>query len=253
MPASESPRIASAVMIQQWRLMSFLHWSYPAEVVAPLLARGLRVDTHDGRAWVGMTPFQMRGVRAPGLPALPWLSRFAETNLRTYVRGPDGSAGIYFFSLEAGRLAAVLAARAGLRLPYCWSAANVRIDGRCLTYWGRRRWPGPCGAGYQIRVRPQARLRGDEVGALDHFLTARYRLYTEIGGRLVAVYVQHRPWPLHRATLEEQRHDLLAAAGLPAPAGDPLVHASPGVRVRIGWPRLVGHGNVGGPSGVLDA
>jgi hypothetical protein len=28
--------------------------------------------------------------------------------------------------------------------------------------------------------------------------------------------------------------NLLSAAGLPAPAGDPLAHASPGVPVRIG-------------------
>jgi uncharacterized protein YqjF (DUF2071 family) len=226
-------------MIHQWRLMSFLHWSYPPDLVAPLLADGLRVDTHDGRAWVSMTPFHMRGVRPPGVPALPWLSRFPETNVRTYVRGPDGGSGIYFFSLDAGRLAAVLAAQVSLRLPYRWSSASVGIHDGCLTYRGRRRWPGPPGVGYSARVRPAAALAEAELGPLDHFLTARYRLYTQIGGRLVAVDVQHPPWPLHRATLVELTQDLLAAAGLPSPDGPPLTHASPGVRVRIGWPHGV--------------
>jgi uncharacterized protein YqjF (DUF2071 family) len=233
-------------MLHQWRLMSFLHWSYPAAVVQPLLAPGLQVHTHDGRAWVSMTPFQMRGVRPPGVPALPWLSRFPETNVRTYVRGPDGGSGIFFFSLDAARLPAVLAAQAGLRLPYRWADASVRVAGGCLRYRGRRRWPGPAGAGYSVRVRPGAALADDELAPLDVFLTARYRLYTEIGGRLVAVDVEHPPWPLHRAQLVELRQDLLAAAGLPPPGGQPALHASPGVRVRIGWPRMVRAGGHAG-------
>lgn len=227
-------------MIHQWRLMSFLHWSYPVEAVAPLLADGLSVHTQDGRAWVSMTPFEMRDVRPPGVPPLPWLSRFAETNVRTYVRGPDGGVGIYFFSLDAARLPAVLAAQAGLRLPYRWTDADIRVDGDCLTYRGRRRWPGPPGAGYRVRVRHGQPLDDGDLGALDHFLTARYRLYTEIGGRLVTVAVEHPPWPLRRATLLELRQNLVEAAGLPTPDGDPLLHASPGVRVRIGWPQVVG-------------
>jgi uncharacterized protein YqjF (DUF2071 family) len=230
-------------MIHQWRLMSFLHWSYPAGVVQPLLANGLRLQTYDGLGWVSMTPFQMRGVRPPGLPPLPWLSRFPETNVRTYVRGPDGHHGIFFFSLDAARLAAVLAAQASLRLPYRWMRASVRVRDGCLHYRGHRRWPGPASAGYTVQMRPGTALSDDELGPLDHFLTARYRLYTEIGRRLVAVDVEHAPWPLHRAHLVDLSQDLLAAAGLPPPDGKPLLHASPGVRVRIGWPQLVPGGH----------
>ncbi|HEX8630691.1 MAG TPA: DUF2071 domain-containing protein, partial [Catenuloplanes sp.] len=134
--------MTSAVMIHEWRLMSFLHWSYPTEVIAPLLADGLSAHTHDGLAWVSMTPFEMRDVRPPGLPPLPWLSRFPETNVRTYVRGPDGGVGIYFFSLDAARLPAVLAAQASLRLPYRWTDADIRVADGTVTYRGRRRWPG---------------------------------------------------------------------------------------------------------------
>jgi uncharacterized protein YqjF (DUF2071 family) len=50
--------------------------------------------------------------------------------------------------------------------------------------------------------------------------------------------VEHEPWPLHRAVVRELDANLLTAAGLPAPAGEPVVHWSPGVRTRIGglWP-----------------
>src|SRR5262245_34843152 len=118
------------VMMQHWRRLAFLHWRYPPDVVQALLPEGLRVETFDGDAWVGLIPFLMAGVRLPRVPALPWLSRFAETNVRTYVTGPDGRSGIWFFSLDAARAPAVLAGRVGYGLPYEWSAMTVRVAGR---------------------------------------------------------------------------------------------------------------------------
>jgi uncharacterized protein YqjF (DUF2071 family) len=224
-------------MIQWWRRMTFLHWRYRADEIQRLLPDRLRVETFDGSAWVGLLPFAMY-VRPPGLPALPWLSRFPETNVRTYVRGPDGKSGIFFFSLEATRLPAILTARAGLGLPYRWSAASVRAYDRCLVYRGRRRWPGPPGVGYHVRVRVGPLIPEEERTALDHFLTARYRLYSTVAGRLVSVEVEHPPWPLFRGTVLDLSQDLLPSLGVPVTGSEPLVHASPGVRVRIGVPRL---------------
>jgi uncharacterized protein YqjF (DUF2071 family) len=72
------------------------------------------------------------------------------------------------------------------------------------------------------------------LGDLDYFLTARYRLYSTVGGRLVTAAAEHPPWPLRTARLLHLRQDLVQAAGFPPPSGDPIVHASEGVRVRIG-------------------
>ena len=80
----EVPR---AQMIHRWDLLTFLHWSYEPAEVAALLPDGLEVETFGGRAWVGLVPFAML-VRPPRIPAVPWMSRFCETNVRTYVRGP---------------------------------------------------------------------------------------------------------------------------------------------------------------------
>lgn len=239
MRAPASPTVGTAVMIQSWRRMAFLHWRYPVDVVQPLLPDGLAVQTCDGDAWISLLPFLMDDVRPPRLPALPWLSRFAETNLRTYVHGPDGGTGIFFFSLDAARLPAVVTARVGLGLPYRWSRMTVRVDGDEALYRGRRLLPGPVGAGYRARVRFGPAYREDELGELDHFLTARHRLYSSLFGRLIAVDVQHAPWPLRRADLVELRQDVVQAAGLPAPDSPPVLHASPGVSVRIGPPRAV--------------
>ncbi len=72
---------------------------------------------------------------------------------------------------------------------------------------------------------------------LDHFLTARRVLFNVAGqrGRLAAAYRQ--PGPLQRATATVWRDDLVAAAGLPGPIDEPLVHYSSGVSVRIGMPQ----------------
>ena len=226
-------------MHQQWRWLSFLHWRYPVDAVQALLPERLRVEAYDGSAWVGLVPFLMAGVRAPAVPPLPWLSRFPETNVRTYVRGPDGQTGIWFFSLDAARLPAVLTGRATYGLPYCWSSMSVRWSDGELRYRARRRWPGPDGAGCHARVRFGPDRPAADLTTLDHFLTARYRLYSVVRGRLVAAVAEHPPWQLRRVEVLELQQDLLQAAGLPAPDQLPIGHASDGTRVRIGAWRAV--------------
>jgi uncharacterized protein len=232
--APPPPRVALPVMYHRWMRITFLHWRYPADLLQSMVPDRLTVDTFDGSAWVGLTPFLMRGVRAPGIPALPWLSDFPEINVRTYVRDGRGRSGIWFLSLDAARLPAVLAARAGYWLPYHWSDMAVRIDGDRVSYRCRRRGPGRHGARCDADVEFGPPLDEAERDALAHFLTARYRLFTVVAGRLVAAEVEHPEWPLHGAQVRRLDQDLLPAAGLPAPDARPLVHASPGVPVRVG-------------------
>jgi uncharacterized protein YqjF (DUF2071 family) len=219
-------------MYHHWNWITFLHWRYQPAVVQRPLPPGLTTETADGAAWIGLTPFLMDRVRAPGLPAVPWLSRFGEVNVRTYVHDGHGRSGIWFFSLDAARLPTVLAARAGYWLPYFWSDVSVRVTGGRLGYRCRR-LPGHgarCNAEVAVGL-PLAEAERDEFA---HFLTARYRLFTVIAGRLAVAEAEHPPWPLHRAEVLDLDQDLLRPAGLPPPAGDPLAHASPGVPVRIG-------------------
>jgi uncharacterized protein len=225
------------VMYQHWRTLTFLHWRYDPAVVQRLLPAGLRVQTFDGTAWVGLIPFLMDRVRAPGVPPLPWLSRFPETNVRTYVVGPDGFEGIWFFSLDAARLPAVLAGRTAYGLPYRWAEMAVTTTGDAVTYRSRRRSPDR--AACAATVERGAPFAEAELTALDHFLTARFRLYATLAGRLVAADADHGPWPLRRARLRDLRDTLVTAPGLPAPTGEPTLHFSDGVAVRIGrWRRV---------------
>jgi uncharacterized protein len=172
--------------------------------------------------------------------APPWFTSFPETKTRTYVVGPDGREGLWFFSLDAARLEPVLVARSTYALPYMWSAMTVERDGPVLRYRSRRRWPGPAPATSAITVTVGARLATGELGELDHHLTARWQLYTTLGPVLARSTVEHEPWPLHRAAVPELDTNLVAAAGLPQPDGEPVVHWSPGVRTRISGLRPLG-------------
>jgi uncharacterized protein YqjF (DUF2071 family) len=227
-----------AVMVQWWDQLTFLHWRYPAEAVQRLLPEGLEVETRDGSAWIGLVPFFLR-VGLPGVSPVPWLSEFAETNVRTYVRSHDGRRGIWFFSLDAARLGAVVVARATYRIPYFWSSMRLSHVGPTLTYECRRRWPGPRGASSAVAIEVGERYQPDELGDLDHFLTARWALFSDPATGLHHARAWHEPWPLHRARAVHVRDELIAAAGLPHPEGEPLVHHSPSVQVRIGLPHRV--------------
>ena len=233
MEAPPSPRIDRPVMYQRWSNTTFLHWRYPSALVQTLVPDHLTVETFDGTAWVGLVPFLMEDVRSPGLPVLPWVSRFPETNLRTYVRDRDGRAGVYFFSLDAGRLPAPLGGRAGFGLAYYWSDMSVRVDAGLWRYRCRRIWPGP-EAHCDAEVKVGLALTEQERDELTYFLTARFRLFSKLAGQPVTAEVEHPPWPLHHGEVLELDQSLLRAAGLPEPGHDPLVHVSPGVPTRIG-------------------
>jgi len=177
---SERPphRVKWPVMFQGWNQLTFLHWRYQPELIRPLLPRDLEVDTFDNAAWIGLTPFLLTGLQPPGLPTLPWLSRFPEMNVRTYVCGPDGERGIWFFSLEADRLAAVAGARLLYGLPYRWASMKGRNDSGQVEHTSRRHL-GPGQA--HVLIRSGSPVQASEQ---ERFLTARFRLYTTLAGRL---------------------------------------------------------------------
>jgi uncharacterized protein len=225
--------IPRPVMLQRWEETTFLHWPYDPEEVRRHLPMGFEPDTFDGAAWVALVPFRMVALRPPGLPALPWVSHFAEINVRSYVKGPDGVPGVWFSSLEVPRLGAAVVARTTYRLPYCWAKVRWDRNGDDLHVTTRRRWPG-AGPASRMRVRIGTRLTEPDPFAT--WATARWGLVAP-GPRWAAVH--HEPWPLHHATVVDLDDDLVEAAGFSAPQGAPRALHSPAVDVRVTRPRKV--------------
>lgn len=221
-------------MTQSWRWLTFLHWRYDPALVRPLVPQPLELDLFEGAAWVGLVPFKIFDF--PGLPSFP------ETNVRTYVIGPDGSRAVWFFSLDAERLMAVIGARAAFGLPYYWAKMRVAAGERSIAYSSRRRWPHSHRYTTDLEVRPGELFAAGELAERDHFLTARFRLYSIRLGKLSYTQIEHEPWPLARCAVAHLQQNLIEAAGLPAPQGDPLAHYSADLHVKIGPPQFQSSG-----------
>jgi uncharacterized protein YqjF (DUF2071 family) len=152
-------------------------------------------------------------------------------NLRTYVRGPDGEPGIYFWSLEASSLLAVIGARLLYALPYFPARMSMRRAGTRVEYASRRRLGGSA----ELRLGwTVAEATGTaRPGTLDHFLIERYALYAARMRGIYRARVRHPHYPLHRASIDHLSETLLAAAGIAAPTEPPSIHFSAGVDVDI--------------------
>jgi uncharacterized protein len=234
-PDAPSP-IPRPLLTQSWLDLAFVHWAADPERVAPLLPAGTVPDTLGGTTYVGLVAFRMHRVGWLGLPGIPYFGAFPETNVRLYSVDGHGRRGVVFRSMDAARLVPVLMGRAGFRLPYLWSRMSVRSrDDDTVVYTASRRWPGPRGAGGRLVLRKGAPIA--EPTELEHFLTARWGMHNAFPGGVAYLPNEHPRWPLHRAELLECRDDLVAAAGLPGPLGEPAsVLYSPGVPVRLGRP-----------------
>ncbi|MBO0732061.1 MAG: DUF2071 domain-containing protein [Acidimicrobiaceae bacterium] len=223
-------------MRHRWESVTFLHWAYPIDVVRRHLPAGMEIEPWDGQAWVSIVLFRMH-VLIPVGASWHVVPAFPETNVRTYVVGPDGERGIWFLSLDAGSPSAVLGARAGYGLPYYWAAMRIDQRGESIRYMGTRRWPPPRGMTYDIAAEGGDALLPEMITPFDHYLTARFTLWNRYGRLLLRTDVVHPPWPLRTGRVLDLRQELLGSHGLPVPGHPPLVHVSDGVDVRIAAPR----------------
>lgn len=247
-PWPNAPELpAPVIMDQLWTDAVFLHWRIPELAAAGYMPSGVVPDVFDGSAWVGLIGFRMQGAGLGRGPGIPYFGSFSEVNVRLYSREPDGTRGVVFLSLDASRLAVVLAARSA-GIPYVWSRTSF-LDGAAKPSAG---WPAgrqaPPSAGYAVRrflgggrsVFTVTPALGSEVAdPLSVHLTARFGLHTRFRGRTLFVPNTHGAWPLYRAQLTGLEDELVAAAGITVTGPPESVLFSPGVRTQFGRPRYL--------------
>jgi uncharacterized protein len=210
------------VMAQTWADLLFCHWPVDEAQLRRHVPASLPLDRFDGRPWVSITPFEVKGTRPRGALPPPVLSRFPELNVRTYVVR-DGRPGIWFLSLDAASALAVAAARGLYRLPYLRARMRVVREGGWIDYRSERSDPRGEPARFEARYRSGGRLRHPEPGSLEAWLVERYRLYTvDDAGRVFFGDIHHRPWTLADAVLDLRANTMTAPHGI-ALDDDPLV------------------------------
>jgi uncharacterized protein YqjF (DUF2071 family) len=221
-PLPEGPWI----MTQSWHDLLFAHWPVDARELKEKLPAGLELDTFDNQAWLGIVPFHMTNVAPRGVPPVPFVSAFAELNVRTYVT-QHGKPGVYFFSLDANSSMAVMAARALFHLPYFRATMSIdRPDGP-FVYTSVRGAKAQGMAEFAATYWPIGSVVRPKPGALEYFLTERYCLYTvDTAFRAKRLEIHHRPWPLQAAEATIAVNTMADAAGIRLPPMAPLLHFS---------------------------
>jgi uncharacterized protein YqjF (DUF2071 family) len=206
-----------------WHDLLFCHWPMACDDIRPLVPKGLRIDKYDGRAWVGVIPFHMTGIRMRHLPPVPTTHAFNELNVRTYVRDGD-RVGVWFLTLDASSHLAVAFARRWHHLNYLYADMETKKEAGEIDYTCRRRgsraaFHGHCRPiGEPLRVAP---------GSLEYFLTERYSFWAEDPrGQLWRTDVEHKPWELRHADTEVEHNTMLEPLGLKLPTVQPhMVYA----------------------------
>jgi uncharacterized protein YqjF (DUF2071 family) len=206
------------VMTQVWHDLLFAHWPVPLAALRPLIPAALEVDTFDGQAWLGVVPFGMDRVYPRRAFPVPWLSRFLELNVRTYVRVADRP-GVYFFSLDAANPVAVQVARRWFQLPYYHAQMQLQRGRRAqLSYHSYRIHPGAVPAEFKGQYQPVGAVFTARPGSLEAWLTERYCLYTvNRHGQVFRGEIHHAPWPLQNAAAEIAINTMVLPHGLRLP------------------------------------
>ena len=222
------------LMHQNWGKLLFLHWAIDAELLRPLIPSQLSIDTFDGKAWIGVVPFTMWGIRASFLPAIPGTSAFHELNVRTYVHF-NGVPGVWFFSLDAVNRLAVWGARTFYHLPYFKAEMSLEQEGETINYSSHRIDQRESPAEFEATWNIGEPLPQSTPNSLEFFLTERYCLYSFHRDQLFRSRIFHQPWPLQSATVESYRSTMIESLGILQPQGEPLLHYAESIAVDI-WP-----------------
>lgn len=211
-----------------WRHVLFANWPVSPTVVDAAIPDALTVDTFDGDAWLSVVPFTNVDVRPRIFPAGTGLP-LPELNLRTYVTYGD-TPGVYFFSLDAQGVLAVLGTRIFHHLPYYYSRIDLVEDDDQIRFTSHRRHPGARPVHFKATYSPEGDSSSAESETLAWFLTERYRYYTEApDGTVRHAEIRHNPWSLYDVDVEIEENTLFRANGFETPDSDPVHFYSPGV------------------------
>ncbi|WP_410511919.1 DUF2071 domain-containing protein [Paenibacillus sp. BR2-3] len=189
-------------MKQVWKDLLFAHWPVNEAELLSYIPPGLELQKWEGKPWISVSPFLIHPLRLRGIPPIPWVNRFLELNIRTYVER-NGKPGVFFLNLDASNRVAVTAARAFAHLPYRYADMKIHSEKDAIRYISKRSNSNGETAVFNGIYKPvSSSIFHAQPGTLVHWLTERYCLYAaDPEGRLYSGEIHHLPWPLQEAEL----------------------------------------------------
>ena len=208
---------------QRWDDLLFLHWPISESALRLTLPNDLKVDLFDDRAWISVVAFKLTNLKIFPFRQLAW-NDFLEVNLRTYVIGPDGQRGVWFYSLDSSDLLATWGARLLFGLPY--HKSNISMCRETTGYvWESRRKSSEGFTSASISASTTFSNVSDCKNSLSDFLLERYCFWSKRKSSYFSFpsFVEHRPYD--PVGLEDARYsgDLFRAQGLEEPECHPVL------------------------------
>jgi uncharacterized protein len=217
-----------------WDNVLFIHYETDPEILQREVP--FELDLFDGRAFVSLVPFTMRGMR-PRLGGR--LSEFLFKpigthnflNIRTYVRHRDESA-IYFMREWLSNRLSVLLGPITFGLPYRFGKIDSdRVRGRVCANEGSFSYHATISSDQFGTCKP---------GSLSEFLLERYTAFTQSGKTKRFFRIWHQPWRQVPVEIDVTVGELIASSGnWWRNAQLTSANYSPGVEVWMSWPHSI--------------
>ena len=185
------------LLFADWDRGLMLHYEIDPAILRPFVPFPL--DLHEGKAYVTLFAFTMRGMRPRrGGRLAKWLMRPIAThgflNVRTYVRVGDET-GIYFITEYMNNVLALKLGPLAFGLPYRFARLDYRHDWERGTLAGRATdLRNRVALAYEATIGPAPRFAPARAGTLTEWLMERYTAFTVRRGVRLLFRVWHPPW-----------------------------------------------------------
>jgi uncharacterized protein len=223
----------------EWENVTFIHYQTDPQELQRCIPYHL--DLYDGKAFVSLVAFTMRGMRprfGGSLSALFFkpISTHHFLNVRTYVTH-QAEPGIYFMQEWLSSRLATWLGPCSFGLPYRFAQMNYH---RNHEHERRGKIEASTGSFQFCATLEPKDPRICAPASLDEFLLERYTAFTQVAKRRRFFRIWHEPWQQTRIDVNVVGGDLLAASGSWWQNAQ-LVGAnySRGVRVWMGWPHTI--------------
>ena len=208
---------------QEWNKAIFLHYQVNLEDLQKWLPQGLELDLYEGHPWVSIVAFTMERIRPKYLTSMAMISNFDEVNIRTYVKFGN-KAGVYFLSIEGGKLLSCKIAKSLSQLPYRFSnmqRGQGSFSSRNTSFQD------------QLDIHYKIGQAKSEKNNLDRWLTERYALFQDAARHINTFEIHHVEWLLNELEIKSLNVNYPRFYPL-FESGPSKVQYSPGVQV-LAW------------------
>lgn len=210
------------ILQMKWENVLFANYPIDPQIIQNSLPKNITVDTYNNQAFLSIVPFQMSEI---SLKHIPYTLSFNELNLRTYVQLPDGTKGVYFYTLESDDKIGTKLAQNLFNLPYKYAEMSVKkYDNKVHFKSARNNNTAKFNATYKPKY---TNFTPPKPNTLQDFLTERYQFITESKNNLYKGTISHKKWKLSEASITIQKNTLFNSCGFTNPDRNPIVYYSP--------------------------